>query len=114
STASSRTATRVVRPLAHVERPSGSRLSSNLPSRGITRLSTPHLTWENAMPLPTIANCWRVSVNQELGSIPFCNVIHIGQASSKAADDIAEAVGNAWVDTGSIRSMQTKKVNYSG
>jgi hypothetical protein len=97
-----------------VERPSGARLLSNLPSRGITRLSTPPVTWENEMPLPTISNVWRVTINQQLGAINFCNVIHVIDNGSSDPEDVGDWIVDAWCATGSFRDIQTNKVNYLG
>jgi hypothetical protein len=64
------------------------------------------------MPLPTIADTWRVTVNWTIGSIPCCNVMHFLDQGSSDPEDVADWVGDAWCDTGSFRDIQTNKVNY--
>lgn len=64
------------------------------------------------MPLPTIANCYRCSVHQTLGTVDIWNVFHVHSEGTDTPADIGEIVANGWAGTDSFRAMQTDDVNY--
>ena len=66
------------------------------------------------MPQPTIADVWRVTINQQLGAINYCNVIHVIDNGSSSAVNVGNWIVDAWCATGSLRDIQTNKVDYLG
>lgn len=64
------------------------------------------------MPLPTIADVYRVGIHQTMGDIDMWNVIHVRADGTGGELEICEAVEAAWVADTSFWDIQTGYVNY--
>jgi hypothetical protein len=62
------------------------------------------------MPVPTLANTWKVVVHYSSGSTQFENVLHVTADDGSDATDIAQDIGNAWGDSASLSSIQANLV----
>ena len=61
------------------------------------------------MPLPVIADVFRVAVNYHIGTVPFTNVFHVHNASGNA-EDSATTVGNAFENSSNLSALLSPNV----
>jgi hypothetical protein len=61
---------------------------------------------------PSLANTWKVTVAQVIGTVHFENVVHVTAPGASDPEDVATDVGHAWTHADSFYDIQSGDCAY--